>query len=215
MRFNFFFVNVAALEKVLIMIFRLNSRFRGFPDSWGKAGSDPLFASSARCICAFLALLLVSFSLAGCKEPTRLNSSANPPVDYQLPMNLSVEDKAGRTLEIQLLARSDYSMTFVRLSDNLEFTFPLNRLSPKDQALVRKFPQTSNMPSDSSVAGQYIATRKKAIARLTEDVIALRVSLATDGLTASSTKAKSNELQRKTAEIAKMKDQIKEKEKSR
>jgi hypothetical protein len=162
-----------------------------------------------------VALLLSSFLQAGCEKPTSINSSSNPPADYQLPMNLLVRDNQGKPLEIQLLSRDDTSMKFRRLADDQEFTLALNRLAAEDRALVLKFPKTSLMPSDVSVAGQYIATRREAIKRLTRDVEEIRTLMATEKLTTSTIKAKRAELERKLAEISKMKDQIEEKQKTR
>ena len=222
MRFNFFYANAAVWRNICRMSLRLRFRFRCFPDIDDLSRtmiSPPISGPSRRTFLQWtgiLALLFSSVLLVGCKKPTQLNSSSNPPVDYQLPMKLSVEDSQGRTLTIQLLSRTDKSMTFVRLSDNLEFTTPLNQLSPEDRALVRKFPKTIIKPQkDTSVAGQYIATRRKAIERLTRDIDEIRLLLATEDITKSTSEAKKKEAQRKFMEISKMKDQIAEKQKSR
>ena len=106
-------------------------------------------------------------------------------------------------------------MQFVRLSDNLEFTIPLNRLSPADRELVMKFPKTGIMPSESSVAGRYIASREKQIARLTRDIEEIRLLLSKEGLTTSTIQAKNAEMNRKLEEIGKMTQQIREKKKPR
>lgn len=91
----------------------------------------------ARCLQDPRSLLLLPLCiLQGSCERVELPSFFGP----KIPVERILIDGSGRELAVEIIGRDQDSITFVRKRDSGRFSYPIERLSPKDAAFARKLP---------------------------------------------------------------------------
>lgn len=63
------------------------------------------------------------------------------------PVDRTIIDSKGRSLEVRIIARSGTHARMVRLSDGLKFDLPFAELSEDDRRFIIRIPETPHMGS--------------------------------------------------------------------
>ncbi len=162
----------------------------------------------------FLALLL-SAAAVSCGESALFSDS--PSSSVTLPYETTVRDDQGRSLDINLIFRTDNSIHFVRKSDKREFDLPIARLSEADQRWITKLP-VSTAASRATAEREkykhaYIKNRQEAIGRVEEQIQKLADEVGSGNITNSQIRNNNREMERKREEIRDIEAQINDYEK--
>lgn len=192
-------------------------------------------------VCAFSLVSLGLLALVSCEKPQKIDASLKPekpsekhsekpagpsiPDMVKTPVDRTITDNNGRSLEVRIIARSGTHVRMVRLSDGLKFDLPFAELSEDDRRFVIRIPETPYLGSlaarPSSVGREkretppYIKSREEAISRLEIKLQEQREELESDsssfseGKTSPRVSRMEKEVEKTNAEIIRLKAQIK------
>ena len=187
--------------------------------------------------------LLGLLALPGCEEPTRIGPAPetapetvpdtdvenDKPAEYTpsdmviTPVDRTVVDNRGRSLDVRILARSGTHARVVRQTDGVKFDLLIADLREEDQRYINRIPETpiiGALETGAKTAGEnksktppYIENRQESIARLEIKLEELRAEFETMSSAANSRKTprirqKEKELNQTNAEIARLQGQI-------
>jgi len=82
---------------------------------------------------------------------------AEPPT---FPVERTLTDRNGRTVEARVLARNELEISSVRLSDGVVFRYPIDYLSDKDREFLEPYPRSRLKTLNSGPAEPVAPTEK-------------------------------------------------------
>ncbi len=132
--------------------------------------------SVTRCEARWSVLASMAIFLCGCGEGLEPSSRAvktTVPERTVLPVNWSLTDVKGRTIEATILGRDEKSLRFKRLSDGKDFEIPLSTLSEADRNRAMKI-SPSPRPAEELEETWEIQRKQDELDRLSEDIVRLQ-----------------------------------------
>ena len=145
--------------------------------------------------------------------------SSDPTLEF--PVTRPLVDAKGRSIEAELIARSETHVRFFRLdqAERVPFDYPIQSLSVEDQAFLAKMPTTplaplpernANMPSRESIRQQRIDNLEEEIQRQKKKAEEMQERLQKERLTSSQRKALQRDLVRERDALQRLIDQKEE-----
>jgi|GEM_PF-2954150 len=123
-----------------------------------------------------VAFLLAGTLLTGCGDPVgRLEKSLGitepdyPEPKPSLPLDRTLTNESGKTLEVTVIGRDADSVTIIRKADGMRFVYSINSLSKKDRDFANSLPLTpapEKGASGSREKDPYVARREDRIKEL-------------------------------------------------
>jgi hypothetical protein len=74
---------------------------------------------------------------------------------FSFPMDCTLTDRNGKIIRVHLTGHSNSLVKFILLSNGQYYLYPLENLSPQDQAWIASMPTTDNQTLDATPAAQH------------------------------------------------------------
>lgn len=133
----------------------------------------------------FLPCLVVFLFLVSCEKPStgktveKRETVSSELVSFPLVRNL--RNKEGKEIEVTLVGRNMDTVTFVRVSDSLRFTTPIETFSSIDQEFLKTLPlvappveENNESPQDDATDenrfSSFVEARKKRIEEILDEI---------------------------------------------
>lgn len=102
-------------------------------------------------------------------------------LDIKYPLGRTITDSKGQKIKVTIIGKDPNSIFLIRKSDRMQVTFPIAKLSAKDQTFVSFLPIKSPPPvaksgPDSKEAG-YLAIRENDLKRLRQQARSMKQNL--------------------------------------
>jgi len=91
------------------------------------------------------------------------------PAQPRLPVERTLTDRTGRTVDVRIMARDQLNIRFVRKSDGTTYTYPISSLADADQQFVRQFPASVLQPLPAAAGTASSAPGTNAAGRLQQE----------------------------------------------
>jgi len=137
----------------------------------------------------FTAVFTAIVLLAACQKkpvvieepPAPAEVAEVPKEPKELPDNIKITDKQGRSLDVKIVGRSSEKISFIRLSDSKFFEWEISQLAEADQAIMKNLPMKEGPPNAVAAVQDslYITNRKRDLIRVNKEIVQLQQELPT------------------------------------